>query len=64
MPTTIILILIRVHVHTNTGLLTHLIGTQCFKFQALSTLITPHYGHRLLPPRRARKLSATTKVDA
>ena len=53
MPTTTILILFRLHTHTNTALLTHLIGTQCFKFQALSILMIPHYGHRLFRRNRA-----------
>ena len=50
MPTMMILILFRVHTHTSTGRLNHLIGTQCFKFQALSILMIPHYGPPLDTP--------------
>ena len=54
MPTRVILIVFRVYTHTNNGLQTHVIGTLCFKFQALSILMILHYGHRLLPPRSAQ----------
>ena len=65
MPTIMILIFFRVHTHANTGLLNHFNWDtvfQVFKFQALSILIIAQYGHRLLPPRSARRLSATTNV--